>query len=161
MNNNSRDNKIRYSYPSEGRMLYRMLEEGKISEEEYHKRMAALYEVVLANMEDKELVQRIADTKYSWESNDKKKFPIIFCILIIISIIIISVIVVNNQNKSIPKSETASVLVYITRTGSKYHRDKCDYLRHSKIKITLEEALEESYSPCSKCNPPRIESSTK
>ena len=93
--------------------------------------------------------------------NNKKKILIIVCALVTVSIIIVSVIVVRNRNKPIPKSEAALETVYITRTGAKYHREKCDYLRYSKIKITLEEALEESYSPCSKCNPPIIESSTK
>ncbi len=93
--------------------------------------------------------------------DNKKKILIIVCTLVIASIIIISVIVVKNRNKPIPKSEAASISVYITRTGAKYHKEKCYYLSYSKIKITLEEALEESYSPCSKCNPPRVELSTK
>ncbi|MDE0040463.1 MAG: YHYH domain-containing protein [Candidatus Poribacteria bacterium] len=42
--------------------------------------------------------------------------------------------------------------VYITRTGSKYHRGNCRYLRQSKIPITLSSAMI-SYSACSVCNP--------
>ena len=47
--------------------------------------------------------------------------------------------------------DTAST-VYITRTGSKYHRDGCRYLRSSKISIALPDAKRQ-YSPCSVCNP--------
>lgn len=49
---------------------------------------------------------------------------------------------------------TTSVTVYITRTGSKYHRDGCSYLRQSKIPISLSEAKAEGYDACSRCNPP-------
>ena len=42
--------------------------------------------------------------------------------------------------------------VYITRTGKKYHRGSCSYLRYSKIPISLTDAKRQ-YSPCSVCNP--------
>ena len=48
----------------------------------------------------------------------------------------------------------AEIIVYVTRTGAKYHVDGCQYLRSSQIPITLEEA-KLSYDPCSKCHPPR------
>jgi hypothetical protein len=41
--------------------------------------------------------------------------------------------------------------VFVTNTGSKYHKEGCFYLRHSKQEITLTEALKEEYTPCSKC----------
>lgn len=47
-----------------------------------------------------------------------------------------------------------SVIVYVTKTGTKYHRDGCRYLAKSQFAITLAEAKEEGYEPCSKCNPP-------
>lgn len=46
-----------------------------------------------------------------------------------------------------PRTQT----VYITRTGSKYHRNGCRYLK-SKIPISLEKA-KQSYEPCSVCRP--------
>lgn len=42
--------------------------------------------------------------------------------------------------------------VYVTRTGTKYHRDGCRYLRSTKIPISLTDARQQ-YSPCSVCNP--------
>lgn len=47
-----------------------------------------------------------------------------------------------------------SVTVYVTKTGEKYHRAGCQYLKKSCIPISLDDA-KRSYSPCSKCNPPR------
>lgn len=47
--------------------------------------------------------------------------------------------------------------VYVTKTGSKYHRDGCRYLSKSKIPISLSDA-EKSYSPCSVCSPPTLSS---
>ena len=48
-----------------------------------------------------------------------------------------------------------SVTVYVTKTGEKYHRGNCRYLRKSKIAISLDDAKSEGYEPCSVCNPPR------
>ncbi|MDQ1274037.1 MAG: competence protein ComEC [Planctomycetota bacterium] len=45
--------------------------------------------------------------------------------------------------------------VYITDTGSKYHRDGCRYLSKSKIAISLDEAKSQGYTPCSVCKPPQ------
>lgn len=50
--------------------------------------------------------------------------------------------------------DPATIVVYITRTGKKYHRGTCRYLRQSKIKTTLAEAKENGYLPCKVCDPP-------
>jgi len=44
-------------------------------------------------------------------------------------------------------------IVYITRTGEKYHRSGCQYLRLSKIATTRSEAIKSRYTACSVCNP--------
>lgn len=49
--------------------------------------------------------------------------------------------------------------VYITKTGSKYHRSGCRYLSRSQIPISLESAMR-SYGPCSVCKPPTSVRST-
>jgi len=51
----------------------------------------------------------------------------------------------NNINQTI---------VYITKTGTKYHRVGCKYLDKSAISITRGEATKKGYTPCSVCNPP-------
>jgi hypothetical protein len=48
-----------------------------------------------------------------------------------------------------------SVTVYITKTGQKYHKSGCQYLRQSRIPIDLDDAVAEGYTPCSKCKPPK------
>lgn len=49
-------------------------------------------------------------------------------------------------------TDNKEVTVYVTKTGSKYHRDGCRYLNKSKIPIGLSDA-KKSYGPCSVCNP--------
>ena len=45
--------------------------------------------------------------------------------------------------------------VYITESGSKYHRGGCRYLSHGKTPITVAEAKARGYKPCSVCDPPQ------
>lgn len=59
----------------------------------------------------------------------------------------------NISTNANPGSE---ITVYITETGNKYHRAYCQYLRESKIEITLDLAIAFGYSRCSVCNPPRM-----
>ena len=47
-----------------------------------------------------------------------------------------------------------TTIVYITKTGGKYHRDGCSYLKKSKIQTTLYEAVQRGYEPCKVCKPP-------
>ena len=56
-------------------------------------------------------------------------------------------------------STTDTTTVYVTESGSKYHADGCQYLSHSKIAISLENAISKGYGPCSKCNPPTLSGS--
>jgi len=55
-------------------------------------------------------------------------------------------------------ADTASgeEVVYVTKTGEKYHRKRCGYLRHSSIAKPLSEAVDDGYEPCSACRPPRL-----
>lgn len=50
-------------------------------------------------------------------------------------------------------TQTSGVTVYVTRTGKKYHRGSCSYLRQSRIPMSLSEAKVQ-YGPCSRCRPP-------
>lgn len=47
------------------------------------------------------------------------------------------------------------VTVYITNSGECYHRQNCSYLSSSKG-ITLEDAVQKGYRPCSRCKPPKL-----
>lgn len=48
------------------------------------------------------------------------------------------------------KQET---VVYITKTGKKYHRESCRYLSQSKIKTTLKKAVAAGNGACKICKP--------
>ncbi len=63
---------------------------------------------------------------------------------------------INNSSSSKSSSITSntntnSEIVYITSTGTKYHRDGCSYLKKSKIQTTLSSAQSRGYTPCSRC----------
>lgn len=45
-------------------------------------------------------------------------------------------------------------IVYITRTGSKYHYASCSHLHSSSIKISIKDADSMGYGSCSRCDPP-------
>ena len=51
-------------------------------------------------------------------------------------------------------TDNQSQIVYRTRTGKKYHRSGCSYLK-SKIETTVSEAKAMGLGACSRCNPPR------
>ncbi|WP_425755136.1 hypothetical protein ACPW7J_09700 [Ihubacter sp. rT4E-8] len=53
--------------------------------------------------------------------------------------------------KKTTSSNTNSQTVYITDTGTKYHRSWCGYLHSSKHAISLSKAKQWGYSPCSRC----------
>jgi len=50
-------------------------------------------------------------------------------------------------------STVTDVIVYITDTGSKYHREGCRFVNKSKTAITLDQASAQ-YEPCKVCRPP-------
>jgi micrococcal nuclease len=51
-----------------------------------------------------------------------------------------------------PQNTTAAKdIVYVTKTGKKYHRSGCSFLSKSSIPIQLEDAKAKGYTSCSKC----------
>lgn len=61
----------------------------------------------------------------------------------------------DSASEPAPSEADDVTTVYVTRTGEKYHREGCQYLRQSCIPIGLEAAKARGYMPCSKCRPPR------
>lgn len=47
---------------------------------------------------------------------------------------------------------TNEAIVYVTRTGKKYHQAGCSHLSKSSIPVTLEQAQLEGKQPCSRCH---------
>jgi len=48
-------------------------------------------------------------------------------------------------------------IVYITKTGEKYHTARCSSVSKSKIEITLGRAVERGFGPCQRCKPPVLD----
>lgn len=46
-------------------------------------------------------------------------------------------------------------IVYITRTGKRYHTADCEHLKASKKAVTLKEAKKRGLTPCGTCDPPK------
>ena len=65
-------------------------------------------------------------------------------------------VIVNDDKKeveednSVKESENNAKVVYRTRTGKKYHRGNCSYLK-SKIETTIDDAVAMGLEPCSRC----------
>jgi hypothetical protein len=49
------------------------------------------------------------------------------------------------------KSERQECVVYVTRTGARYHMGGCRYLRRSRIPMTKPDAQKAGYTPCRVC----------
>lgn len=59
----------------------------------------------------------------------------------------------ENVTSTQPTTETQSETVYITDSGTKYHRSGCRYLSDSSNAISKSAAIASGYEPCSVCNP--------
>jgi hypothetical protein len=44
-------------------------------------------------------------------------------------------------------------IVYVTKSGEKYHTADCSYLTDSAMPVSLEQAVAEGKTPCSRCHP--------
>ena len=51
------------------------------------------------------------------------------------------------------KKPSSGGTVYITESGTKYHRGSCRYLADSKIAISRAEAIAQGYTACKVCKP--------
>ena len=43
--------------------------------------------------------------------------------------------------------------VYVTKTGTKYHREHCKHLARSTMELSLDVAKQRGYEPCGECRP--------
>ena len=63
---------------------------------------------------------------------------------------------VNEQRNTVDENaDISSEIVYLTRTGVKYHKNGCQHLSISKMETTLGDAKAKGLKPCSRCNPPQ------
>ena len=60
----------------------------------------------------------------------------------------------SNSSSTSSSVFNSGTTVYVTDTGSKYHRYGCQYLRESCHGMTLSKAKQAGYTACSRCDPP-------
>ncbi len=95
-------------------------------------------------------------------------FTIAACVLFV-SGTLLGAFVINNKTSEITPvvtdTETTTELVslttqaqptdntvYITKSGTKYHKENCYYIKNSKtVALTVEQAEQQDYSPCAVC----------
>ena len=59
-------------------------------------------------------------------------------------------------DRSTPSAaEPVGQVVYVTKSGTKYHLGSCSHLSKSKIEKSLGDAKAAGYEPCKTCNPPK------
>jgi len=76
-----------------------------------------------------------------------------FIFLLFLSFLAGPVFPVSTHTVDVVAVEAVQQVVYVTKTGKKYHKNNCRYLRQSKIKTTLSKAQESGYSACKVCKP--------
>ena len=77
----------------------------------------------------------------------RRTLPLAF----LIPLLLLSVAFQGRQAPPQPKPEDQ--IVYVTKTGAKYHTGTCRYLSKSKISMKLGDAVKK-FTPCSVCKPP-------
>lgn len=58
---------------------------------------------------------------------------------------------VEEEPVRVEEQKEQSIIVYITDTGTKYHKNGCGHLEDSKREIDLEAAIAQGYEPCGTC----------
>ncbi len=77
----------------------------------------------------------------------KHLFYLIFSAFLFLNVNTLS----GQQNADTTKKvESKEAIVYVTKTGTKYHSSSCSYLHSSKIEMSLKDA-KASYGACSRC----------
>jgi methylphosphotriester-DNA--protein-cysteine methyltransferase len=66
-------------------------------------------------------------------------------VLTVLSVAIMALIVVTH-------AAAATQIVYITKSGTKYHNRNCRYLTTSQEPLALAKAQEQGYKPCKRCH---------
>jgi hypothetical protein len=71
--------------------------------------------------------------------------------VLILSIVLVSLISIVGY------AANGNDIVYITKTGEKYHTARCMFVSKSKIAISLREAVSRGFTPCKRCKPPSLD----
>ena len=77
------------------------------------------------------------------------RFLLLLITALLLAAFVTSVVVAQTATKAKPKSDT----VYITDTGTKFHRSGCRSLKKSKTAISRSDAVKQGYTACKVCKP--------
>ncbi len=102
---------------------------------------------------EKKLNLRHSEEKAQLKKDTYKKCIIIASIVLILVTLITGFVCYNKgykDNQSYAKD--GSPIVYITKSGEKYHLKRCKYASNG-IEISQTQATDRHYLPCSKCKP--------
>ncbi len=55
-----------------------------------------------------------------------------------------------------PAEANEATVVYLGKTGSRYHLKGCRYLKGAGKEITVGDAMKKGYAPCNVCKAPRL-----
>lgn len=76
--------------------------------------------------------------------------------LLPVALLLLLVVGLQAQSKPAePAPPVGETVVYVTKTGEKYHAGSCRYLRQSRIAMKLKDAALR-FGPCSVCKPPTL-----
>ena len=76
---------------------------------------------------------------------------LLFLGILLASLVIPTVTPVHASGTKVGRQQPKECVVYITRTGKRYHKASCRSLRYSKLEITRAEAERLGYTPCRRC----------
>jgi hypothetical protein len=75
--------------------------------------------------------------------------------VLVVLALLLSLLVPTVQGKVAHQDTTAvqtkDCTVYVTKTGHKYHRAGCQYLKSSAVKMSRSEAIKAGYTACKRC----------
>lgn len=83
-----------------------------------------------------------------------KKIALLFC-----AVFMLLAPSVSLEARSVGASKVSGVVnpledtVYVTNTGTKYHKSTCRHLAKSKIAMKKSEAIKKGYTACTVCKP--------
>jgi hypothetical protein len=82
-----------------------------------------------------------------------RRIALLFTAVLLLATAPLSIVAQQSEPQPQQQRQTKEQTVYITKTGKKYHRDGCQYLRSSRIPIALKDA-KANYTACRICRPP-------
>ena len=98
-----------------------------------------------------QLHSEFADPNIPPTAPSDTRFPVTFDANSVIPPASTGAIQANTGEKN---KNTDEIIVFVTKTGTKYHRSDCSSLSKSKIPLNLTQALARGYTPCTRCKPP-------